>query len=155
MQRKNYILKRRGMAMIMAIFLLVVLGTLMGLSLSLTGTTTSRTNDNYLNEQALLLTSSATEYAILALSGHDAVANGCINSINAQYPSSGAAAMFDINITMQYVGYSTISGCSYYIPHIDDSETNGTILMDVVVTSNTNLGLDEPIRYHRRTLQKL
>lgn len=155
MQRKNYILKHRGMAMIMAIFLLVVLGTLMGLSLSLTGTTTARTNDNYLHEQALLLTSSATEYAILALSGHNAVTNGCINSINAQYPAAGAAAMFDINITMQYVGYSTISGCSNYISHIDTTETNGTILMDVEVTSNANLGLDEPIRYHRRTLQKL
>lgn len=143
------------MAMIMAIFLLVVLGTIMGVSLSLTGITTARTNDNYLHEQALLLTSSATEYAILALSGHNPVTNGCINNINAQYPSAGAAAMFDINVTMHYVGYSTILGCNNYIADIDTAETNGTILMDVVVTSNANLGLDEPIRYHRRTLQKL
>lgn len=143
------------MAMIMAIFLLVVLGTIMALSLSLTGVTTVRTTNNYLHEQALILTSSATEYAILALSGHNTATNGCINSINAQYPSGGAAAMFDINITMKYVGYSTIVGCSNYITDIDTSDTNGTILMDVVVTSNDNLGLDEPIRYHRRTLQKL
>lgn len=143
------------MAMIMAIFLLVVLGTLMGLSLSLTGTTSARTKDNYLHEQALLLTSSATEYAILALSGHDTVGDGCINNINAQYPAAGAAAMFDINITMHYVGYNSIAGCNNYIDDIDTHETNGTILMDVSVNSNPNLGLDEPIRYHRRTLQKL
>ncbi len=160
MQRKNYILKRRGMAMLMAIFLLVILGTIMGLTISMTSTTTARTANNYLHEQALLLTSSATEYALLALSGHNTAANGCINSINAQYPQAGAAAMFDINITMNYVGYGAIVGCNNYIPNINSSlvageDTNGTVMMDVVVTSNAGLGLTEPIRYHRRTLQKM
>ncbi len=155
MQRKNHILKHRGFAMIMAIVLLIVISTIMAVSISMSTTTTARTTNEYLHEQAMLLTSSATEYAVLAISGHDRIANNnCINTINAVYPSA-ANPMFDVNITMQYVGLNAAAGCNQYIATIATPETNGTVLMDVTVTSSNELNLTEPIRYERRTLQKL
>jgi type II secretory pathway pseudopilin PulG len=156
MQRKNHILKQRsGFAMIMAIALLVVISTIMAVSISMSTTTTARTTNEYLHEQAMLLASSATEYAILAISGHNRIANdNCINEINAVYPNADNP-MFDIKITMGYVGLNAGAGCSQYIATIATPETNGTVIMDVTVTSNAALNLTEPIRYERRTLQKL
>lgn len=161
MQRKNHILKRRGFAMIMAIVLLIVISTIMAVSISMSTTTTARTTNEYLHEQAMLLTSSATEYAVLAISGHDRIGrDNCINEINAVYPNA-INPMFDINITMQYVGFGSIGvnadDCIDYpgLENIATAETNGTVLMDVTVTSSNELNLTEPIRYERRTLQKL
>lgn len=160
MQRKNRILKRRGMAMIMAIYMILILGGIMAVVLNLTSETNKRTSDVYLHEQAIFLTRSATEYAMLAVSGHNHVAlNNCINRIDAQYPSS-ASPMFDISITLRYIGLGQVNAaddaqCVDFIRDISTSESNGSILMDVFVTSNASLGLNEPIRYHRRTLQKM
>jgi len=156
MQRENSFLKKRsGFAMLMAIMLLIVIATIMAVSLSMSTTTAQRTTNEYLHEQAILLTSSATEYAVLAISGHTINAtNGCINSISALYPNA-TTPMFDINVTIQYV--NGIAGCNQYVTAPSTTllaiDTNGTVLMDVVVTDH-NIS-NEPIRYHRRTLQKL
>jgi type II secretory pathway pseudopilin PulG len=160
MQRKNNILKRSGFAMIMAIFVIIIIGTIMGLMISMGSQSAKRTTNAYLNEQAVLLAKSSAEYAMLAVSGHDRVANnGCINNINLTYPNTGAAAIFNINVNMSYIGFGDApfaAGCNHYIGRINTPESNGTILMDVTVTSNdAALNLSETIRYHRRTLQKL
>lgn len=168
MQRKNSFLnpsKRRGFAMIMAIILIVVLTTIMAYTLSLTSQTTKQTTDLYLREQAILLAQSAAEYSLLAISGHNRGANGntdCLGSINAQYPSS-VNPLFDINVTVGYIGLNcqnlgtTYSTNGYnYIPaaQVTTPESNGTVLLDVTVTSESNIST-EPIRYFRRTIQKL
>lgn len=144
MQRKVYPLKKRGMAMLMAIFLLVIIGTIMGVSLSMSGTTTAKTTNDYLHEQAMLLGNSATEYAVLALSGR-ARANP-LNQINAVYPNT-ANPMFNIVTTIGYVDGLTASG--------QNPNPNASVMIDVVVTSDPALGISETIRYHRRTIQKL
>lgn len=160
MQRKNHIMtNHKGFAMLIAIALLIIISTIMAISISMSTKTTQRTTNEYLHEQAILLASSATEYAILAISGHDRVANdNCINSINAIYPNT-INPIFDINISISYVGFGGIGlnadDCRDYIATIVTPETNGTTLIDVIVTSNNNLNINEPIRYHRRTLQKL
>lgn len=154
MQRENRILNRRGMAMIMAIFMILVLGGIMAIVITLTATTTQRTTNLYLHEQAVALSRSATEYALLAVSGHDHnTLQNCINRIDAQYPDE-TNPMFDINISLRYIGFGGLTGsCDDYIGAIQTPESNGSILMDVVVTDH-NLST-EPIRYHRRTLQKM
>lgn len=158
MQRKNSILissKRGGFAMIMAIIVIVVLTTIMALTLTLTSKTTKQTTDLYLREQAVLLSKSAAEYALLAISGHDRGAGGntnCLGEINASYPSNGADKIFDINVKLQYIGLNCANGYNY-ISTINTPESNGSVLMDITVTDN-NIST-EPIRYFRRTLQKL
>ncbi|HZF69814.1 type II secretion system protein [Sulfuricurvum sp.] len=166
MQRKNYILKKRpGFAMIMAIFMMVLIAGMMAAAISMSSTTTNRTQDDYLHEQAQLIARSATEYAVLAISGHEVNVNqGCINTINMVYPTA-ANPMFNIRVDMQYIlfydnaaGVRTAYNCNPITGTggvAQTNESNGTVLMDVTVTSNNGLNIPEPIRYERRTLQKL
>jgi hypothetical protein len=160
MQRKSRFLKQRsGFAMIMAIFFMIVIATLLTYMLSSTTETAQRTTNTYINEQAQLLAKSAVEYAMLRVSGVNR-AGGCVNGFNALYPDA-AKPIFDINVTIQYFGFGAITagtGCNDIVGIISTPESNGTMLIDVYVTSTTGVGglnLSEPIRYHRRTLQKL
>ncbi|MFA6629106.1 MAG: type II secretion system protein [Sulfuricurvum sp.] len=154
MQRENNIIKRKGMALLMAIFLLIIIGSIMAVSLSMSGTTVARTTNDYLHEQALLLSSSATEYAVLAISGRDK--NNTLPVINAIYPNA-VNPMFDVTMNIRYIG-DCPRCANYYIDNLTSTpthEANTTVMIDVDVSSNPALNLNEPIRYHRRTLQKL
>jgi len=160
--------KRRGFALIAAIFLMLLLSMMLLKMLAFTADSNKRTLYEYLNEQAILLTYSATEYAVLAISGTDRATSGCLTTINASYPSSGSDKMFDITTTIRYVwsddpafGADRLSNlpasCKGTNLHaqVQSPEEHGAALVDVVVKSAAGLGLDEPIRFHRRTLQKL
>jgi len=156
MQRKNYFLitprankMRSAMAMMMAIIVLVVIATVMALSLTLANQTAKRTTDIYLYEQSVLLSHSAAEYALLKISQQ----NPCtLASLNFTHNT-----IYDINVSFNYV-YTAPSPCiagagtSYF--DINTSKSNGTVLMDITVTANP-AGTTEPIRYFRRSLQKL
>lgn len=161
MQRKNNLLMplkstasrnslrathKSGMAMIMAIGVIVVIGTLMALSVALTTQTSKRTVDVYLYEQAALYSKSAAELALLDI----AAANPCgVTSANYSFDSG----LYDANVTMRYV-YRGLScgGSDDYFTTLTTDEQNGSVLMDITVTSNAG---SEPIRYFRRTIQKL
>jgi len=152
MQRKNSLLKksshRDGMAMIMAIAVIVIIATIMALSLRLTTQTSKKTTDLYLYEQAAILSHSAAEYAMLKMSQ----ANPCsITNLNFNYNST-----FDINTTIKYISIAG-STCesnagANNIGTITYPDSNGTVIIDVSVTSNIGT---EPIRYFRRSIQKL
>ncbi len=158
MQRTNSILnssKRSGFAMIMAIILIVVLSTIMAIMLTLTRKTTKDTTNLYLKEQAVLLAKSATELALLEISGHNRGAKGntnCLNQVNAVYPNA-TSPIFDINTTIRYIGLNCQNG-SNYISSITTPDSNGSVLIDTTVTLTSGTSV-EPIRYFRRTLQKL
>jgi len=161
MQRKNSFLKntflkkvrnyntraRNGMAMIMAITVLVVMATIMALSLALTTLTSKQTTDLYLYEQSVLLSQSAAEYALLQLSN----SNPCsIDSINFDYNT-----IYNVNVDMQYIsniGSSCDTNTTKDYVHIVAPESDGTVLMDITITVDAGT---EPIRYFRRSLQKL
>ena len=118
--------------------------------------TVKATGDIYLRDQANLLAKSATEYAVMAISGHDRGApnNDCVNYINSGYPAG--APIFDINTTIKYIGNNFPAGC-VMLPGanaIVDADSNGTVIVDVYVSTNNSLSLPEPIRIHRRTIQK-
>lgn len=151
MQRKNYILKtnfngkRAGIAMIMAIIVVVVISTIMVLSLALTSETTKKTADLYLYEQAVLYSRSAAELALLEIAN-----NGCQNSFSTTFDG-----IYDANITMRYVYTNTVVGCDKYFD-INTTEQNGSVLMDINISVDPAKGYStEPITYFRRTIQKL
>ncbi len=155
--------QRSGFAMMMAIFVIVIIGTLMGLMISMSATTLKRTTNLYLKEQAVLLAKSATEYTLLAISGTDRTA-GCLTSIAIKYnPENTTDPIFNITTTIQYIGLSggnvanECTAAENFITNANVSapESKGSALIDVVVESDDSLGLGETIRYHRRTLQKL
>lgn len=148
MQRKNSILKRNGMAMIMAIIVIVIVSTTLMVSLRLATETTQKTTDLYLYEQSSILSRSAAEYAMLRLSRE----NPCsLSNIDFRYNST-----YDINISMNYIPFTgsdcdTNSGAANTTGY---ERSDGTVIMDVTVTANPT-GTTEPIRYFRRTIQKL
>ena len=150
MQRKNSILKsskRNGFAMIMAIIVIVVLTTIMALTLNLTSQTTKQTTDLYLREQAILLAKSAAELTLLKISGWDRGAGGntnCLGNVTAVYPTA-AAPIFNINVDIRYIGLNCANGFNY-INTISTPESNGTVMMDITVTSDPSIAT-EPIRY--------
>ncbi len=144
--------------MIMAIFFMILIATLLSYMLSSTTETAKRTTNVYVNEQAQLLAKSAVEYALLRVSGFDRSGGDCMNGFTAVYPDA-VNPIFDINVTVQYIGFGPLAtaggDCAVYIPNILTPESNGSMLIDVYVSDNASLNLSEPIRYHRRTLQKL
>lgn len=156
MQRKNNILvskNRTGFAMIMAIIVLVVIATLMTLSLSLTSETGKRTTDLYLYEQAVLVSKSAAELALLSIAQ-----NGpCTQVIPYRMDLDGNGVItndiYDVNINLKYI-YKGLAcgGTDDYFTTLTTDEQNGSVLMDITVTTNEG---SEPIRYFRRTIQKL
>ncbi|NPA59451.1 MAG: hypothetical protein GXO30_03130 [Epsilonproteobacteria bacterium] len=156
MQRKNNFLrastrgKKSGFAMIMAIAVVVIIATIMAFSISMTTKAGKRTADIYLYEQAVLYSKSAAELALLDIAN----SNPC-TQLNKIYTFDN---MFDANVTMKYV-YTAPSPCAsanddYF--NIMTPEQNGSVLMDIVVSvkEDQNLSL-EPIRYFRRSIQKL
>ena len=153
---------RKGFSLITAIIFMVLIATLSALALSFSSLNVKQTSDTYLREQAELLLQSSTEYALLAISAHEInAANGCLNTINAQYPKSGNDAIFDINISIYYLGIglpltSAAKPCQKFSDNdISTTDSNVTVIIDTIVSTNTDNNIStEPIRLHRRTIQK-
>jgi len=168
MQRKSRILKphfrqnRRGFAMIMAIFFMILMATLMTAMLASSVETANRTVNNYLLEQGQLLAKSAVEVAILRVSGTDrTLPAGCLTHLDLEYPESGSK-LFDIDVDISYFGFGGVAGnCYNLLPNvaevnvITEADSVGTMQIDIYVASHPDLNLEEPIRFHRRTIQKL
>lgn len=153
--------KRRGFAMIMAIFFMILIATLLSYMLAGSAETAERTTTVYVDEQAQLLAKSAVEYALLRVSGFnrdtdgDGVDDACLQNLSFTYPEA-ANPILDITIEINYHGLN-IAGCTGNgtVSTLATAASAGTMLIDVYVTSDASLHLNEPIRYHRRTLQKL
>jgi len=152
MQRKNNILisARSGIAMIMAISVIVIVATIMALSLALTSQTSKKSSDLYLYEQSVLLSKSATEYALLRIAQDGPCTH--INDLNFNQDK-----FYDINISLLYIYDNTTNPCTATQTYatVTTPEQNGSVLMDVTVSVTDPTVVSEPIRYFRRTIQKL
>lgn len=157
---------KKGFGIIMAIIFIVIIATIGALSLSLSTKGVKETSDIYLKTQANLLLKSATEYAILAFSAHDRNAtNNCINDINMTYPVAGPNRLFDIQIILAYlqnppgnVACRSFRGNPNATNNPDreqitNPDSNFIMRVDVIVQTAPGVST-EPIRLHRRTIQK-
>ncbi len=146
---------RDGFSVISAILIMVLISTILVMSLSLSSKSVKQTTDVYLKAQAEILARSATEYALLAISGHEINAtNGCIDNILINYNGT-----HDANISIMYIGnglpVSTATPPEWTIlaNNIATEESDVTVIIDTVITVAEDV-TDEPIRIHRRTIQK-
>jgi hypothetical protein len=144
---------RKGFGLIMAIAFIVLVATIGALALSFSTQTSRQTSDVYLRAQAELLARSATEYALLAISAHNISGNNnCINNIDIEHNSG----LFTVNMTISYIGKDLPSPPNCRVLTDADSiataDSNATVLIDTIVQST--LTDREPVRIHRRTLQK-
>jgi len=159
MQRKNNFLnnrKKSAFAMIMAISVIVIVATIMTLGLYLSTKSTKRTADLYLYEQAILEAHSAAEYSLLRIAQDGPCSH--FNDLNFIQDD-----IYHIKIVNRFIYTTPLpSEC------IDDNssndnvyatlttpEQNGSILMDISVSVTDPTLSSEPIRYFKRTVQKL
>ena len=149
--------------MIMAIAVIVILGTIMALSLALNSQTAKRTTDVYLYEQAAILAKSAAEYSLLRI----AEGGPCSHHNDLNFQHNG---IYNISITNRYLyvlnpdgttacdslgeAQSNFQANTGYVNN-PSPDTNGTVIMDIAVSVTDPTITSEPIRYFRRTIQKL
>lgn len=164
MQRKIRVLSRgakcnsrNGFILIAAVFLMILISAMLLKMLSYTSDDTQRTTNQYLQEQAQLLAYGATEWALLEISEDDRTSS-CTKTLSAVYPSDAptGSEIFNINVSIDYVWVTdplgTDCGSTF---NISAPEQDGNAYVNVTVTSHSSLGLDVPVRFYRRTLQKL
>ena len=152
MQRKNNILisARNGIAMIMAMTVIVIVATIMALSLALTSQTSKKSTDLYLYEQSVLLSKSATEYALLRI----AQDGPCSHTNDLNFTQDD---FYNIEIDLSYIYEVATNPCTAAQTYttVQTPEQNGSVLMNVTVSVTDPTVVSEPIRYFRRTIQKL
>ncbi len=173
---------RKAFSLITAIFVMFLMASVAGLVFNLTGKSVKETSTQYRKEQAALLARSYTEYAILAIQGHDMVTNGCLRTIAAvinytdlngtiQAGGANTGAGYRTTVRMRYIGLPAGIVCPNNA-RLESNALNRTtsigipsVLIDVNVRYKNP---DDPrsfsastraqvpwINYNRRTLQRL
>jgi hypothetical protein len=150
LQRKGSVLKMRsGFGLITAIIIMVLTATIGMMILSVASMTSKKATDDHFRLQAELLAKSATEFALLRISGFDRGGGNCLQNIDI------TAAPYDINVTVWYMfSDASLVNCNNVLATNAEADANGTAIVDVVVSTQSNLGLTEQVTVHRRTLQK-
>ncbi len=106
---------RNAFSMITAIFLILIMSSLLALVSSLSGKVTKTTTNQYRKAQAALLAESYTEYAILSIQGHNLAAPAtCLRTINGMSNLQIDAPMnnadrdsgrgYQVEVKIQYIG---------------------------------------------------
>ena len=145
---------RNAFGLITAIMLMVIISTVGVMILSIASTSAKTATDDYLHIQAEALARSATEFAVMRVQGFDRGGGNCLEKLDIN------ASPFDINVTINYLfSANKPANCNFVYPeNVSDEDLSGTIIMDVVVTeqmpSDPTLWIKEPIRVHKRTIQK-
>lgn len=149
-------MKKRGFGIITAIVLLVLIATVGAMIISIAVMNSKKATDDYLRVQAEMLARSATEFAVMRIQGFDR-SNGtpadttddkCLETINIK-----AEPSFEVNTTISYMMSSDTACGNELATDVSDPDLNGMAMIDVVVTTKDGT-TTEPIRIHKRTLQK-
>jgi type II secretory pathway pseudopilin PulG len=165
---------RPAFSMLTAIFVIVIMATVAGFIMNLSGKMVQETVTQYKKEQAILYAKSYTEYAIMA-----ATAQNCVKTITADLDGITSQVEkgqgYHVQVDVQYVGNSNPQGCGNVTPatsgSIADPKSIGAIILvdtyvkyrdtdtvsafmnhNTVPVTATNLPW---VTYHRRTLQRL
>ena len=164
---------RKGFSLITAIVVMVLMAGITASVMNISGKVTKETSSQYRKEQSILLAKSYTEFAILAIQGHDMTNNRCLEGVNGVInniiPGSPANANagtgYRVNIHLQYIGLPAAIACpsNRVLDSASRSTTpNTSVLIDVSVRYRDIEFLDsklearaQEIHYNRRTLQRL
>ena len=137
---------KKSFSMLIAIVFVVVMSVIGIMILEFSSSSTAHITRSFMNTRAELMLRSATEYAILALHGH----NYKLNNLKGVNFTDGDN-LFDVNITYHYfLTDCNESDSNATCSKIETADTNGSVLVYVTVTSkNPNFH----IRKVRFTLQ--
>lgn len=157
--------QRKAFSMLTAIFVIVLMATVAMLVTSMTGKIVKETTAQYQKEQAVLLSKSYTEYAIMAVMSNDRTVD-CIENINGEIGDDvNNGQGYLINTRIAYIADSnTTVGTCAATRILDDSgittaESALSVIIDVYVRykdpDHPSIGSAPWVTYHRRTLQKI
>jgi len=159
---------RKAFSMLVAISVIVTMSTLTMLVMSLSAKSIQNTTAQYQREQAILLSKSYTEYAIMAVMANDrnnthTTGNNCIDTIISTVGANGSdinGEGYRVRTFISYIGDSGINSCSRIITNaVTTPKSKLNILVDVYVDykdlNSPDIPASQWITYHRRTLQKI
>ena len=130
---------KKAFSMLLTIIFLVVMAFIGTMIMTFSSSSVKHASSSIMDVRANLALKSATEYAILALQGHDF--NRSLDEINLSYP------FFNANIKFHYF----LTNCNdTNCTKIDTEDTNATVLVYVTVSSKIK---NFRIRKVRVTLQ--
>ena len=151
---------RKAFSMITAIIVVVLMATVAGFILNLSGKMVKGTTAQFQREQSMLLAKSYTEYAIMAVTANEQNLTTCLNDISG---NDGGSNGYSIDVKISYIGngLSPAKGglhanCRTLSNIPGSAKSPLTIIIDAFVRypdpDNPN---DINITYHRRSLQKI
>ena len=142
-------MKKRGFGIITAIVLLVLIATVGAMIISIATMNSKKATDDYLRVQAEMLARSATEFAVMRIQGFDRGGGNCLETVTI------TADPFIAKATINYLfdGATSTLCANRLATNVADPDLNGMAIIDVVVTTKDGT-TTEPIRIHKRTLQK-
>ncbi len=156
---------KKGFSLLVAIFTIILLSFVASYIFYASSTVTKVGNLQYQQEQAALLARSYTEYAILAVQGHNRDTSGnCINKIEANVigndPDNGKG--FKVEVDIYYIGNNKyVQNCNNVLASLNDNSSEDTldIIVDVYVKYKNILHPNKAnapwITYHKRSLQQI
>ncbi len=148
---------RKAFSMITAIFVIVIMATIAGLVMNLSGKSVHSTTAQYQRAQAMLYAKSYTEFAIMAVTGNDRTT--CLTTITGSIgtsPSTGDG--YDINTSISYIVSNAEQGTCTQLNTNDIStpSTPLTIIIDAYVNYKDPDNTTGPwLTVHRRSVQKI
>ncbi len=157
--------KRKAFSMITAIFVILLMATVGGLIMNLSGKMVQETTSQYRKEQSILYAKSYTELAIMA-----ATAKTCVKKITGSAGALPANVLkgqgYYVEVYLQYVGNN--STCTNKLTTgniLNPNSKEAIVLIDTYVhyrdpehpnaINAVAWSADSGISYHRRTLQRL
>ncbi len=137
----------------MAIFMLLLLSGLAVLTMKYVRISAKHYADSYNLEQAQLFMDSVIETALLRIEGYRRNGN-CLKNINLVSPDG----KYEANVTIKRYfiydsGRNDMAHCDI-IQQIQTPQSNGYILMNIVVRSRDDAKILTPVRISKRTLQR-
>lgn len=139
--------------MLLAIFMLLLLAGLAVVTLKLVRIHAKEYVDSYNKEQAQLFMQSVIEATLMRIQGYQR-SGDCVRSIEFLSPDR----RFEANVTIEkYYIFDKIANnmqnCSI-AQEITTPQSNGYLLMNVIVSSTNSAKIGRPIRITLRTLQR-
>jgi len=146
---------RKAFSMITAIFIIVIMASVAGFVMNLSGKTVKSTVVQYQHEQALLYAKSYTEYAILAVTGNDR-STGCMQDISATIGGYKIRTRIAYIVNGSVIDTSNCASSRVLSTGVTTGTTPLTIIVDAYVDYPDLDNAAAPKRtVHRRTIQKI
>ncbi len=148
---------RNAFSMLTAIFIIVLMATVAGFIVNLSGKMVQETTAQFQREQAVLLAKSYTEYAIMAVTANEHNSSNCLNTITGSLGDGSGNTLYSINVDISYIGNNLDTSCNRRLSTtVNTLKSPLNIIVDVFVSyPDFDHPNDLNKTYHRRSLQKI